>query len=143
MLIRRSTFRTTIALVCSLAGCTSGKKAPVCSPVHVQVLFKGKPLAEAMVVMHRIGGDVEGNQKPMAVSRPDGTFVFTTFHSGDGATLGDYAITVELPAAQMVGEEKTRSGPNLLPPKYAKPNTSGLKCTVVSGENAIPPIDVK
>lgn len=106
-------------------------------------MSKGKPLAEAVVVLHRVGGDIEGNQKPMAIAKPDGTFDLTTFHANDGAPLGDYAITVVLPALTTGGEEPTRNGPNTLPAKYAKPETSGLKCTVVEGDNQIPPIDVK
>jgi hypothetical protein len=131
-----------IALACVFVGCSSAKKGPVCHPVHGKVTAKGKPLAEAVVVLHRIGGDVEGNQKPMAVAKADGTFELTTFHSGDGAPPGEYAITVELRALQAGGEEPVRSGPNTLPPKFSKPETSRLKYTVVEGENQIPPIDI-
>jgi hypothetical protein len=127
---------------CLLAGCSS-EKAPMCSPVRGQISFKGKPLAEAMVVLHRIGGDVEGNQKPIAYTGTDGTFMVTTYHSGDGAPPGEYAITVELRAPQTIGEEVVRNGPNLLPAKYAKPDSSGIKYTVVDGDNQIPPIYVK
>ena len=93
-------------------------------------------------MLHRIGGDVDGNQKPTAITKPDGMFELTTFHAGDGAPLGDYAITVELRALTTGGEEPTRSGPNTLPTKYAKPET-GFKYTVIEGDNQIPPIDVK
>jgi hypothetical protein len=106
-------------------------------------MSKGKPLAESVVVLHRIGGDVEGNQKPMAIAKPDGTFELTTYHSGDGAPPGEYAITVELRGLVTGGEEPVRTGPNTLPAKYAKPESSGLKCTVVEGENEIPAIDIR
>jgi hypothetical protein len=112
----------------------------VCYPVRGQVSFKGRPLAEAMVVLHRVGGDVEGHQKPIAYTGADGKFLLTTYQSGDGAPPGDYAITVELRARQTVGEEVVRSGPSILPPKYAKPESSSFKFSVAEGENAIPPI---
>jgi hypothetical protein len=128
--------------MCLLSGC-SGAQGPTCSPVKGRLTYKGKPLAEAMVVFHRIGGDVEGNQKPVASTDSSGAYTLTTFRRNDGAPPGEYAITVELRARQTVGEETVRNGPNLLPPKYAKPGTSGLKYTVVSGENLIPPFDLK
>jgi len=128
---------------CCLAGCSSGKKAPVCHPVHGTVTSKGKPLAEAVVVFHRVGGDVEGNQKPMAIAKADGSFDLTTYRSGDGAPPGEYAITVELRALTTGGEEPVRNGPNTLPARYAKPESSGFKYTVVEGDNQIPTLDVK
>jgi hypothetical protein len=131
------------ALLCGIAGCSLGQKGPVCSPVHGKVTSKGKPLAEAMVVLHRIGGNVEGNQKPIAYTAADGSFSLTTFKQNDGAPPGEYAITVELRALQTGGEEPVRNGANTLPPQYAKPNTSTLKYTVVEGENQIPIIDIK
>lgn len=143
MLLPRFKFFTTVAVACVLAGCSSGKTPPVCHPVHGKVTSKGKPLAEAMVVMHRVGGDVAGNQKPMAIAKSDGTFDLTTYHAGDGAPPGDYAITVELRAITTGGEEPTRNGPNTLPAKYAKPASSGIKYTVVDGDNQIPAIDLK
>lgn len=132
-----------VALSIVVSGCPSGNKAPVCYPVRGSVALKGKPLAESIVVLHRIGGDVEGNQKPMAIAKPDGTFELTTHHSGDGAPPGEYAITVERRALVTGGEEPTRTGPNTLPAKYAKPESSGLKYTVVEGDNEIPEIDIK
>ena len=131
------------ALLGCIVGCSSGAKGPVCYPVQGKVTSNGKPLADAMVVLHRIGGDVEGNQKPVAYAGADGSFSLTTFNQNDGAPPGEYAITVELRALQMGGEEPVRSGPNTLPPQYAKPGTSKLKYTVVEGENQIPAIDIK
>jgi hypothetical protein len=142
MLIRRLA-PVCIAFVCVVAGCASKRTGPLCYPVHGKVTLKGRPLAEAVIVLHRMGRDVEGNQKPLAYSDAAGNFSFTTFNQNDGAPPGEYAITVELRALEMRGEEPVRSGPNTLPPKYAKANTSGLKCTIVEGENQIPPIEIK
>jgi len=124
-----------------LSSC-AGSKAPACFPVKGRVSYKGKPLAEAMVVLHRVGGDVEGNQEPMAFTDASGAFSLTTFKSHDGAPPGDYLISIEQRALQTVGEETIRNGPNVLPPKYANPETSGLKYTVVEADNSIPQINV-
>jgi hypothetical protein len=142
MLQRRDVLLSCLFAGLLLAGCGGGPKAPACAPVQGSVKYKSKPLAEAIVVLHRIGGDVEGNQKPMATTDASGNFTLTTFHQNDGAPPGEYAITVELRAPQMAGEEMTRSGPNLLPPRYARPETSPVKYTVVEGDNVIPVIEI-
>ena len=95
-----------------------------------------------MVVLHPIDGDVEGIQKPIAYTAADGTFSLTTIKQGDGAPLGQYAITVEL-RTQTIGEEVVRNGPNLLPPKFAHPKTSMLRFAVNEGTNKIPTIDLE
>jgi hypothetical protein len=133
---------SSFGIVCLLSGCSAGPQAPACAPVKGHVTYKGKPLAEAVVVLHHVGGDVEGHQKPTATTDPNGDFTLTTFNQNDGAPPGDYEITVEQRALVTAGEEPVRSGPNVLPPKYAKPATSGLKYTVVDGENTIPPINL-
>jgi hypothetical protein len=96
-----------------------------------------------MVVFYPLSGEIEGKQKPIAFTDAEGRFALTTLHSGDGAPPGDYAITVELRAARTVGEEVVRDGRNLLPPRYARPQESGLKCQVTEGENELPSIELK
>ena len=129
------------ALLCTVFGCSSAK-GPECFPVRGQVYYKGKPIAEATVVFHYVGGDIEGNQKPIAYTAADGTFSLTTMQKDDGAPRGEYAITIELRAPQTIGEEVVRNGPNLLPAKYALPASSGLKFVVQQGENEIPAINL-
>jgi len=131
-----------VVALCSVAGCGGGPKAPECAPVKGSAKYKNKPLAEAMIVFHRVGGDVEGNQKPMATTDANGNFSLTTFHQNDGAPPGEYAITVELRAPVVVGEEVIRNGPNLLPKRYSQPDSSGLKYTVVEGDNEVPLIEI-
>lgn len=132
----------TIAVLGFLIGC-SQSKGPVCLPVSGKVSYKGKPLAEAMVVLHPLDGSVEGDHKPIARSAADGTFSLTTFKDNDGAPPGQYGITVELRAPQTIGEEVVRNGAHLLPVKYSKPETSGLKFAVeLQGSNEIPPINL-
>lgn len=138
---RLHVFAAVFAL-CEVTAC-SRPAEPVCYPVAGRVTLKGRPIAEAMVVLHRVGGDVEGHQKPMAYTGADGAFQLTTIKHNDGAPVGDYAITIELRAPKTVGEETVRSGPNLLPAQYAKPERSNLKYSVVAGDNQIPAIELK
>jgi hypothetical protein len=130
-----------IALCCAhTVGCAD--QLPARHPVNGQVLQAHKPLAEAMVVLHPKEGSFAAAQKPIAYTDAAGRFNMTTFQQGDGAPAGQYWITVELRAPRQAGEEVVRDGRNMLPPRYAMPNTSGLQVDVKVGANEIPPIDL-
>jgi hypothetical protein len=123
-------------------GCGSADEI-ACAPVRGQVLLGGKPLAEAMVVFHPLDQPPLKAPQPVAYSDGDGRFALTTLKTGDGAPAGRYAVTIELRAARLVGEELVRDGRNLLPPQYGNPQRSPLKCVVVVGDNEIPPINIE
>lgn len=130
-----------VAVVCSV-GC--GKAAgPKCSPVLGQVLFKGQPVPEALVVFHPVKATEENWPKPMATCDAEGRFALTTWSSRDGAPLGDYTVTVECRAPSVRGEEIVRDGPNQLPPRYATPTQSDLRVSVAPGENKLPPFQLQ
>jgi hypothetical protein len=122
-----------------LSGCSSSNE-PRCYPVQGQVLLNNQPIAEAMIVFHPQTPHGENIPKPIAQSDANGNFRLTTLTPGDGAPAGDYIITVVLREARQIGDELTRDGPNVLPPRYAKPETSDLRYTVVAGENTVPPL---
>ena len=128
--------------VATLSGCSSSNE-PRCYPVQGQVLLNDQPVAEAMIVFHPQTPLDENIPNPIAQSDADGNFYLTTLKPGDGAPAGDYVITVVLREARQIGDELTRDGPNVLPPRYAKPGTSDLKYTVVEGENSVPPLKLK
>jgi hypothetical protein len=124
---------------CLIAGC-SKNAATACYPVEGTVVYQGKPLAEAMVVFHPLANPASA--KVVAFTDSAGKFQLATRQSGDGVPAGKYGITVELRAPQMIGEETTRSGRNLLPARYAKPETSGLEFTVESTRNIVPALQI-
>jgi hypothetical protein len=126
-------------LALALVGC--GEAGPVCHPVRGQVVQNGRPLAEAMVVLHP-ANEGEVSQRPIAYADAEGEFAVTTLKSGDGAPAGRYHITVELRAPRLAGEETIRDGKNLLPARFSDPATSGLSYEVKPGDNLIPPIAV-
>lgn len=140
-------WRVALGLTCALTvallgGCGSKSKLPPCFPVHGQVLRAGKPLPDAVVMLHPVSVAAEVPQKPVAYTDAEGRFGLTTYNSSDGAPAGQYAVTVELRAPRLVGEETVRDGRNLLPVRYSKPETSKLTATVAEGENVMPPIDL-
>ena len=112
---------------------------PRCQPVVGQVLYRGRPVPEALVVFHPARAPDGNWPKPMATCDAEGRFALTTWSSHDGAPLGEYTVTIECRAPSMRGEEIVRDGPNQLPPRYAAPGSSDLRVTVAAGENKLPP----
>ncbi|MBL9165427.1 MAG: hypothetical protein JNL18_22055 [Planctomycetaceae bacterium] len=128
-------------VVALLLGCDAG--APVaCHPVRGSVTRDGKPVGEALVVLHPVVESAALTQKPMAFTDDAGQFAVTTFQRGDGAPVGEYRVTVVQRAPKRVGEEMVREGPNVLPKRFSEPTTSGLTATIIAGDNVLPTIEI-
>jgi len=124
---------------------------PACSrkahkPVHAvrgQVLVQGRPASQAIVTFHPVGA-IEGDPRPSGQTDEQGFFQLSSYANGDGASEGDYDVTVTWFRSQnrtpTEGDESTR---NVLPPRYANPATSLLRATVAPGDNELPPLQVQ
>jgi hypothetical protein len=119
-----------VLLAASGVSCSSANGVRL-YPVRGQVLYRGRPVAGAMVVLHPLGQTAAG-QKPLAYADAEGRFGLTTDRPGDGVPAGEYAVTVERREKTRSGAEKVRAR-NLLPARYSKPETSGLRCRVQEG----------
>ena len=95
----------------------------------------------ALQVRQSFGPGWEIPAKPIAYTDVEGRFSMTTDRSGDGVASGEYAVTVEWREKSRSGVEKIR-GRNLLPVRYAKPESSGLHCRVQEGQNELPPLNL-
>ncbi len=93
----RNRGRLAVALACGTFALVSGcrREQPRVVPVSGQVRYAGKPLAEAKVLF-----------VPQAGGRPatgdtdqQGRFRLTTFERGDGALVGEHAVTVFPPGS--------------------------------------------
>jgi len=101
--------------------------------------FQNAPAAGAMLVFHPQGGESLTRQlRPLATVQNDGSFTAYTYDYGDGLPTGDYAITVHWFRAGGDNEGDTQT--SRIAAKYAKPETSGLKATITSGDNTLSPI---
>ena len=134
----RAFFVPAAVLAAGVLGCaTSAAPDLAPQPVRGRVLYKGKPVAEASVRFHPLGG-----LPPAAVltadTDADGEFAMSYKKAGDGAPAGQYAVTVVLREKRRDGDEEIRNGANLLPNKYADPETSGLIADVRPGDNELP-----
>ncbi len=135
-------FRTTglMAAVLGLGvcGCSGAKKA---GPVAGQVLVGDQPAAHAVVVFHPVNAKPDA-PRPTALTDAQGHFKLTTLKEGDGAPPGEYTVTVA--AYQSVEYPSGDSQVvNLLPARYAKPETSDLKATVTKGKAEVGPLKLE
>src|SRR5262245_17612873 len=112
------------ALLLTSTSCSRSAARP--QPVRGQVLYRGGPVVEALVVFHPHHGQYAG-RKPLAYTDSQGRFSLTTLKADDGAVPGSYTITVELRERVLVGEDWTRDGRHLLPTFYSRPESSGLR----------------
>jgi hypothetical protein len=99
-------------------------------PVKASVFLDGRPAAGAYVVLRGTGKEP---RQPRAdgLVEADGSLRLSTYEAFDGVPAGTYGITVELRKPMFLPDGKR--GPNLLPPTYADPKTSGLSFTVKAG----------
>ncbi len=138
--MKRLTALVLVVATIVLPGC--GKREVPRHPVRGQVFYRNQPLREAQVAFHCADGSPQADSKPIAVTDSEGRFQLTTLKQGDGAPLGEYAITIELRELVTVGEEQVRNGRSLLPERYRVAEKSGLRFRVEKGENQVPRIDV-
>lgn len=126
------------------AGCSSGNQgeAPV-FPVKGKISLDGEPAGGAFVVFHpKSPASVsDRDRRPSAQVQPDGSFELTTHSQADGAPAGEYAVTVQWNKLIKQGND-TIAGPNIIPPPYAKPDTTPLEVTIKESSNQLDPFQI-
>jgi hypothetical protein len=117
-------------------------------PAQGKVDVLGEVPAGAFLVFHPVGptpvAKTPGSQEPLKPSaqvKEDGSFALSTYESGDGAPAGDYAVTVEWYRLIREGND-AKAGPNVVPARYARPETTPLKVTITEGAAQLPPLSV-
>ncbi len=130
-----------------LAGCVaaalgchdpSDDRLPV-YPARGSISFRGGPAPGAFVTLHPktpLGEDVPA---PRANVAKDGTFKLSTFNGGDGAPEGEYVVTVRWYKLVKNGPDIV-SGPNVIPARYTRPESSNIVVRIAAGENNLQPI---
>lgn len=116
-------------------GCTPRDSGPETYPATGRVARAGKPVEGAVVTFHAN----TGGRTAMAVTDDTGAFEVSTYYNNglqikQGMVTGDYLVTIvkldSAPAKSAMQPPK-----NLLPPRYAIRDRSGLTATV-TGDNA-------
>src|SRR5262249_54854372 len=121
-----------------------GETAIPTYPVRGEVHVQGQVASGAFVVFHPLNASNSNGEETRSTAQvgPDGKFQLTTFGDHDGAPEGDYAVTVEWYKLVGKGSEVQR-GPNVVPAKYGKPETTPLRLTVRPGDNVLEPFQIK
>jgi hypothetical protein len=130
-----------ILVVVALAGCNQSDRLPV-HPVEGQLTWQGQPLTNAYVVLHPQGASDPRVLPARGQSDATGKFHITTYEQADGAVAGEYRVTVEYYRPIKNGSS-IEPGPNVLPPKFARPETSEIKVRVAAGKNTLEPIALR
>ena len=104
-------------------------RRPKTYPVQGKVTYKGEPVPKGTITFQPDQG-----QPSVADIQPDGTYRLSTFKEGDGAVAGHHRVFVIANTAdptKIPGSSPGWTPPkDLVPTKYNKPETSGLKATV-------------
>jgi hypothetical protein len=134
------------SLLVAAAGCGS-KQDPnrlLVFPASGKLNIQGKIPAGAFLVLHpkNPAAGVE-SVRPRAHVKPDGSFELSSYESNDGAPAGEYAVTVEWRQTIKYPSGDAGPGPNLVPPKYTRPETSPVVIKIAEGTNQLDPIIVK
>ena len=116
-------------------------------PAQGKLSFQGKVPEGAYVALYPKGNVAKAPNGQAVVPRGqvqgDGTFNLTSYAAGDGAPVGDYAVTVEWHKTITLPSGVPNLGPNLLPAKYSKAETSPVTVQIAQGKNELPAIILK
>ncbi|MFO0799313.1 MAG: hypothetical protein U0804_17740 [Gemmataceae bacterium] len=130
--------RLPILAVLVAAGCGGGQPRPVLHDVVGRVEVYDRPAGGARVAFHPV--DRNRTERPVAISRADGSFALTTYTVGDGAPAGEYVVTVLWPNDAFPMDECDCPDParhDRLFGLHSDAATSELRATVVPGSNVV------
>ncbi len=151
-----------VAVMTAAVACNQALQGrlPVYS-VKGRVLYKGSPLAAALVVFERAetvpprssrdSAPAAGTGPVRATGRtgPDGYFELMTYQGNDGAPAGEYRVGISsTPPHSESGIFSNSPGtvlkgnPDVLRGRYADPRSSGLRATVNEQDNELPPFQL-
>jgi len=136
---RRVAWRVS-SLIVALASASCGSNQKPVYPVQGQVNFEGRPLPSAFVVFHPVGESDGDSVRPVGQGDRAGSFNLTTYTKHDGAPAGQYAVTVEYRPPPLDDGKPVK---DILPARYAKPDSSGLRVEIVEGNNELAPFELK
>ena len=131
---------TWVALVAVVtASCSPGDRATV-YPVKGTVLYKGKPIEGAMVVLHKPDDPQARAIKPFGKTDANGVFQVSYYTANDGCPDGEYVGTVVWPTPPRPDDPDQQLGADRLKGRFADPKASKWKVTVGKQPTELPPI---
>ena len=133
-----------IAIGCLLAAGCGKDDFMATHPAGGTAQFQGQPMRFARVTLFPVS-----KEEPFKTVVPsgevgeDGTYRLTTYRFNDGAPTGEYKLTIIWPSGPESQSESAGFVADRLRGKYADPKTSSIPITIKSGENTLPPIDLR
>jgi hypothetical protein len=141
-------YRSTLLLAVALAftGCGPSRKLdmPPLHPVKGSVSFRGRPTAGVRVIFNPITDIGKIKYAPVAITDDSGAYQITSLIPGDGAPVGEYAVTFEWP-----DHINDPLNPDPTPEidrfrgVYANAGNTQFKVTVQAGENTVPQFNLR
>lgn len=132
-----------LLVVVLLTGCgKAGQPWETAYPAEGVVKFGGQPLGGAQVTLIPEDSSIPDTVRPRGFTRPDGTFELSTYAENDGAPEGKYkVIAMRFPVRGT--PESPSQGPNDLPVKYSKPETTDLQVEVTAPETVLKTLELQ
>ena len=133
------------ALSIASCGCWNAAEAerqPV-FPARGKVSVNGRPAENALVVFHPTHSNSTIALRPSGRTAPDGSFILSTYESGDGGPAGEYIVTISWPELPSGPNPDTDLAPDRLKGRYADPARSKLRARLAEQENLLPAFDLK
>lgn len=124
-----------LAIPTLVFGC-GGSGGPEMAKVSGKVTYQGKPLTKGTISFISVSPN---GSNANSVIGPDGSYTLQTTNPNDGAVVGEYQVIVSDIDPNALNTpapgEPVKKQERIIPEKYEKPDTSGLKRKVASGSN--------
>jgi hypothetical protein len=156
MMAKRLALPTTLAVavltLTTTAGCRRGVTRLPVTPVAGKVLFQGKPVAGARVLLIPLNRGDQDVALPRGTTGSDGMFKLTTYAPEDGAPAGEYTVSLTWKGPQQGAADTKGDGDRPLvggvqldyfKNRYKDPKTSGLRLKIEPGAAELSPINLK
>ncbi len=140
-------FRLTLLLAFGLlmCGCSQGHQLnmPPLHPVNGTVALRGRPTAGIRVIFNPVT-DIGIKYSPVAITDITGAYQITSLQPGDGAPVGEYAVTFEWPD-HINDPSNGDPTPEIdrFRGAYVSVEKSQFKVIVQAGENTVPQFDLR
>ncbi len=107
-------------------------------PTSGVIKVNGQGAENAIVLLHFRGTTPDKRESiPWGLVNSEGAYSITTYNRGDGAPLGEYAVTLYWPS-----NPKEPSSPDRLKGVFLDPERPLNTVTITKGKNVIPPVDL-
>lgn len=131
-----------VLLPFTLSACSEEDRIPV-HPVQGKVTYGKKPATGAVVVLRPTSPSQPQELLPRGEVGADGSFQLSTYVKGDGAPVGEYAVTITWPQQKIDAAGDPMIGPDLLRGRFNKPRSSPWKVQIHEGNNELKPFQLR